>query len=143
MASFNKSNFQVSYKLVGEGDYDTSIYKWAMTEPFPLSGYGPMGGAFNAEVVQRKNGRYEPWVFVPKVIMIHRVAADPFQAYNPDAETEPAQFGLGQHGEFPEPSETLGRYDSFDGALRGIMDYVRQKIGQRAWVGHETEDWWL
>ena len=143
MASFNKSNFEISYRLTGTGDYDTSLYKWTMPEMFDLPQYGPMGGAFRAEVVQRKNGRYEPWVFVPKITMMHRIPPVPIK--KDDVIVDRTEFEKPR--DFTEPAVTLGRSRSFDEALRDIMNYVRQKVGQRAWVGHEDPldltEWWV
>ena len=72
MARFDQDSFQISYKYEGHGDDDMSLWRWTMTEPFPVPGYGPIGGAFTAEVVQRREGRWEPWSFLPRVAMQHR-----------------------------------------------------------------------
>lgn len=126
---FDASNFKLEYILDGEGDYDVSIRTWNMQDSFAVRQYGPYGGSFRAEVIQRRNGRDEDWFFVPKVTMMH----------NDTRVTNEYDDGI-----YTEPPVTLPRQRSFDDAIRIIRQYVLAKVNARRWVGREPDDeWWL
>lgn len=129
MAAFNKDSFGITYRLEGQGDDDVSLITWGMDEPFPVPQYGPCGGMFVATVIQRRNGRYNPWFFIPQVTMIHKAPAYDGVVYdNPN---------------YHEPKDSLPVEHSFDDAIEAIKDYVRRKIVTRKWDGAAPDEpWW-
>jgi len=127
--AFDANSFKMTYVLDGQGDDDVTIRTWNMEQSFPVRQYGPYGGSFRAEVIQRRNGRQSPWFFVPKVTMMHQ-------------ETMKAtEF---DDGVYTEPTVTLPRTRTFDDAIVLIRKYVLAKVNARRWVGKEEGiEWWL
>lgn len=127
--AFDTSNFKLEYVLDAEGDNTVSIKTWNMEEPFAVRQYGPYGGSFRAEVIQRRNSDEQPWFFVPKVTMMHNDT------------TRPDEY---DDGIYTEPPVTLPRQRSFDDAIYMIRQYVLAKVNARRWIGKTFEDeWWL
>lgn len=125
--AFDASDFKLEYILDGEDDI--SIRTWNMETPFAVRQYGPYGGSFRAEVIQRRNSRREPWFFVPKVTLMHMET------------TRTSQY---DDGIYTEPTATLPKQRSFDDAIFIIRQYVLAKVNAKRWVGKTFDDeWWL
>ena len=127
--AFDSGSFKMTYVLDGAGEDDVTIRTWNMEQPFRIAQYGPYGGSFRAEIIQRRNGRHEPWFFVPKVTLAHMDTTRP---------------NIEDDGVFTEPTVTLPRTATFDDAIALIRKYVQAKVNRRRWVGKTFEDeWWL
>lgn len=127
--AFDTNSFELSYIADGQGEDDVSIRSWNMEQPFAIRQYGPYGGSFRAEVIQRRNGRHQPWFFVPIVTLAHQDTSRPT---------------VDDDGVFTEQPVTLLPARSFDEAVFMIRQYVQQKVNARRWVGKTFEDeWWL
>lgn len=127
--AFDTSDFKLEYILDGEGDDDVSIRTWNMENPFEVRQYGPYGGSFRAEVIQRRNNRNQAWFFVPKVTLMHNDT------------TKRSEY---DDGIYTEPTVTLPRQASFEAAIYVIRQYVLAKVNARRWVGKTFDDeWWL